>query len=86
VAANVSAGFVRTGTAAREALVAQVTGAVRWIECVQLLVGDGATHLVEVGPGKVLSNLVRQILRKDAPQRISHVENIASLDATLAAL
>jgi [acyl-carrier-protein] S-malonyltransferase len=86
VAANVSAGFVRTGTAAREALIAQVTGAVRWIECVHLLVADGATHLVEVGPGKVLSNLVRQILHKDAPQRISHVENIASLDATLAAL
>jgi len=86
VAANVSAAFVRTGVAAREALVAQVTGAVRWIECVQLLAGEGATHLVEVGPGKVLSNLVRQILHKEAPQRVSHVENIASLEATLAAL
>lgn len=86
VAANVSAGFVMTGAAAREALIAQVTGAVRWIECVQVLVNDGATHLVEVGPGKVLSNLARQILGKHAAQSISHVEDIASLDASLAGL
>jgi [acyl-carrier-protein] S-malonyltransferase len=86
VAANVSASFVRSGGAARDALVAQVTGAVRWIECVQLLVSEGATHLVEVGPGKVLTNLVKQILAKDAPQHTSHVENVASLEATLAAL
>jgi [acyl-carrier-protein] S-malonyltransferase len=86
VAANVSATFVRSGTDAREALVAQVTGPVRWTECMKLLVEGGATHLVEVGPGKVLSNLARQILHKDAPQHISHVENIASLEEALAAL
>jgi [acyl-carrier-protein] S-malonyltransferase len=86
VAANVSATLVTAGGAAREALVAQVTGPVRWIECVQLLANQGATHLVEVGPGKVLSNLARQILRKDAPQRVSHVENVASLEASLSSL
>jgi [acyl-carrier-protein] S-malonyltransferase len=86
VAANVSAALVHSASAAREALVAQVTGAVRWIECIQLLAGEGATHLVEVGPGRVLSNLVKHILPKDAPQRILNVENLASLDATLAAL
>jgi len=85
VVANVSAAFVKSGTAARETLIAQVTGAVRWIECVQLLVEHGATHLVEVGPGKVLSGLVKHILPKGAPQRISHVENLASLEATMAA-
>jgi [acyl-carrier-protein] S-malonyltransferase len=86
VAANVSAALVESAAAARGALIAQVTGAVRWIECVQLLVGHGATHLVEVGPGKVLSGLTKQILPKDASQRISNVENLASLEATLAAL
>ena len=86
VVANVSAAMVQTAASAREALIAQVTGAVRWIECVQLIAAQGATHLVEVGPGKVLSNLVRQILTKDAPQRVSHVENLASLESTLAAL
>ena len=86
VAANVSATMVRSGAEAREALVAQVTGPVRWTECVKLLVDQGATHLVEVGPGKVLSNLARQILHKDAPQRIAHVEDVASLEEALAAL
>jgi [acyl-carrier-protein] S-malonyltransferase len=86
VVANVSAALVHTGPAARDALIAQVTGPVRWIECVQLLVAQGATHLVEVGPGKVLSNLARQILHKEAPQRISQVENLASLEASVAAL
>lgn len=86
VAANVSARLVTTGNAAREALVAQVTGAVRWVECAQLLVKEGATHFVEVGPGKVLSNLMRQILHKDAPQVTVHVEDSASLEKALASL
>jgi [acyl-carrier-protein] S-malonyltransferase len=85
VVANVSAAFVESGTAARETLIAQVTGAVRWIECVQLLVEHGATHLVEVGPGKVLSGLAKHILPKGAPQSIAHVENLASLETTMAA-
>ena len=86
VAANVSATLVTTGNQAREALVAQVTGAVRWVECAQLLVAHGATHFVEVGPGKVLSNLMRQILGKDAAHPVLHVEDSASLAKTLAAL
>jgi len=86
VAANVSATFIREAGPARTALVEQVTGAVRWTECMKLLVQEGATHLVEVGPGKVLSNLARQILHKDAPQHIAHVENPASLEEALAAL
>lgn len=83
IAANVSATLVYSGAQASEALIAQVTGAVRWIECVRLLARQGATHLVEVGPGKVLSGLAKQILPKDAPQRIAHIDNLASLKATL---
>jgi [acyl-carrier-protein] S-malonyltransferase len=86
VAANVSATLVRTGGAAREGLVAQVTGAVRWVECVQLLIADGATHFVEVGPGKVLSGLMKQILGKDAPAPVMNVEDSASLERAVAAL
>ena len=86
VAANVSATLVTTGNQAREALVAQVTGAVRWVECVQLMVREGATQFVEVGPGKVLSGLMRQILGKDAAHPVLHVEDSASLAKTLAAL
>jgi [acyl-carrier-protein] S-malonyltransferase len=86
IAANVNASLVTTGGAAREALVKQVTGAVRWVECVQLLVAEGATHFVEVGPGKVLSGLMKQILGKDAAAPVLNVEDAASLEKTLAAL
>jgi [acyl-carrier-protein] S-malonyltransferase len=83
IAANVTAAFVTTGTAAREALIAQVTGSVRWVECIQLLIGEGTTHFIEVGPGKVLTGLMRQINRA---QTTLNVEDSASLEKTLTAL
>jgi len=86
VAANVSATPITSGSAARTALVAQVTGAVRWVECIQLLVAQGATHFVEVGPGKVLSGLMKQILGKDAMTPVFNVEDAASLEKTRAGL
>jgi [acyl-carrier-protein] S-malonyltransferase len=86
VAANVSAAMVTSGDAARKALIAQVTGAVRWVECIQLLVSEGATQFVEVGPGRVLSGLMKQILGKDSPLPVFNVEDVASLEKTLAGL
>jgi [acyl-carrier-protein] S-malonyltransferase len=86
VAANVSATLVTTGNQAREALVAQVTGAVRWVECIELMSGEGATHFVEVGPGKVLTGLMRQIQGKDAATPTLNVEDSASLEKTVAGL
>jgi [acyl-carrier-protein] S-malonyltransferase len=83
VAANVTATLVTSGNQAREALVAQVTGAVRWVECVQRLLGEGTTHFVEVGPGKVLSGLMRQIQGKDAATVTLNVEDSASLEKAL---
>jgi [acyl-carrier-protein] S-malonyltransferase len=86
VAANVSASFVTTGDAARRALVAQVTGAVRWVECVELLVREGATYFIEVGPGRVLSGLMKQILGKESTMPVLNVEDAVSLEKTLAGL
>jgi [acyl-carrier-protein] S-malonyltransferase len=86
VAANVSASLVTTGDVARRALIAQVTGAVRWVECIELLVREGATHFVEVGPGRVLSGLMKQTLGKDSTLPVMNVEDAASLKTTLAAL
>ena len=63
-------------------LIEQVTSPVRWIECVQELVRLGATRFVEVGPGKVLSGLVRRI---DKSVEVFNVEDKASLEKTLAA-
>ena len=63
VMCNVDALFVETAEASRDALVRQVTGTVRWDECVRGLIAKGAETFVEVGPGKVLWGLMRQIDR-----------------------
>jgi [acyl-carrier-protein] S-malonyltransferase len=83
VAANVTGGLVSTADAACDALIRQVTGAVRWVDCMQTLVAAGADLFIEVGPGKVLCGLLRQI---DGNQKSLNVEDPASLEATLAAL
>ncbi len=58
---NVEAALVRTGEEARQGLIRQVTGAVRWIDCVQALAAQSVSRYVEVGPGRVLSGLIRKI-------------------------
>jgi [acyl-carrier-protein] S-malonyltransferase len=83
VAANVTGSLVTTAAAAQDALIRQVTGAVRWVDCMQSLVAAGATHFIEVGPGKVLCGLLRQI---DPGQKSLNVEDPTSLEATLAAI
>ncbi len=83
VAANVTGGLVTTADAARDALIRQVTGTVRWVDCVQSLVSAGSTVFVEAGPGKVLTGLMKQI---DSTQKALNVEDVASLEKTLAEL
>lgn len=79
---NVDAAVIRTGREARDSLVRQVSSPVRWRESVELLTREGVGLFVEVGPGKVLSGLVRQT----APQaRAANVEDAASLAAALEA-
>ncbi|MGB6974563.1 MAG: ACP S-malonyltransferase [Terracidiphilus sp.] len=83
VAANVTGRLVTTADEARDALTRQVTGTVRWVDCVQALVQAGASIFIEVGPGKVLCGLMRQI---DAALKAMNVEDAASLEKTLAEL
>jgi [acyl-carrier-protein] S-malonyltransferase len=83
VAANVDARLLTHAADVPDCLIRQVTGSVRWVECVQLLIAQSATHFIEVGPGKVLSGLMRQI---DRNQKTTNVEDSASLEKTLAAL
>jgi [acyl-carrier-protein] S-malonyltransferase len=63
VIANVIAGPLTDPDAIRASLVAQVTGTVRWRECVAYMAGQGITHFIELGSGKVLTGLAR----KNAP-------------------
>jgi len=81
VVCNVDAAVVDSAEAAREALIRQVTGAVRWEPSVRLLINKGASLLIEVGPGKVLWGLMRQI---DRSKTCTTVGDEASLQKTLA--
>jgi [acyl-carrier-protein] S-malonyltransferase len=80
---NVDAEPLTQGNRLRDTLVRQVTSPVRWEEVVLRLLKEGATTFVEVGPGRVLSGLVKRI----APDaQVLNVEDRASLAATLEAL
>ena len=83
VMCNVDAAIVQSADASRDALVRQVTGAVRWDECVRGLIAAGAETFVEVGPGKVLWGLMRQIDRSKSSWQTS---DDAALQKTLQAL
>jgi len=80
---NVDARPVRTAAECREGLVRQVSSPVRWQECVERLVAEGVTTFVEVGPGTVLTGLVRKIAKG---AQVLNVEDPASLEKTLTAI
>jgi [acyl-carrier-protein] S-malonyltransferase len=63
VACNVDADLVTDSLRARDTLVRQVTGSVRWEECMRLLIAQGVQTFIEIGAGKVLCGLMRQIDR-----------------------
>ena len=77
---NVDALVIRTADDCREGLVRQVSAPVRWLQAVQTLVSEGVDTVIEVGPGTVLSGLVKKI---DKGLRVVNVEDPASLEAAL---
>ena len=83
VMCNVDATLVTTAEQARDALIRQVTGAVRWHKSMRGLIGLGVQNFVEVGPGKVLCGLMKQI---DKSRSCFNVEDEASLQKTVSHL
>lgn len=81
VMANVGAAPLSEPGAIRDSLVAQVTGTVRWRECVQAMAAAGVTDFVELGSGKVLAGLVKRIVAGAAPVSIGTAEDIAAFKA-----
>lgn len=67
VVANINADYVSTAGEVLDALVRQVSGAVLWEQCVQRLINDGHRIFVEVGPGQVLTGLIKKINREVTP-------------------
>jgi [acyl-carrier-protein] S-malonyltransferase len=75
---NFAAREVRAADEAREGLKQQVPNPVRWEESIRYLAAQGVEHFIEVGPGKVLTGLLRSI---DRSLRGSNVEDTKSLEA-----
>ena len=80
---NVDGELTQDSEVARRALISQVTGAVQWVKSMQTLIAQGVELFIEVGPGKVLCGLLRQI---DRSKQFANVEDEGSLARALAAL
>ena len=74
---NVDADTIRTGEEARGALVRQVSMTVRWEESMRMLLDEGVNTFVEVGPGRVLTGLMRQIERSVASLNVEDEKSLA---------
>ena len=79
---NVDAAVITAGREARESLVRQVANSVRWSDSVKVLLDLGVTRFVEIGPGKVLSGLIRQA---DRTCEVLNIENPETLEQAAAA-
>jgi [acyl-carrier-protein] S-malonyltransferase len=83
VVRNVDGGVTRTASEVKPFLLRQVASPVRWTDCMNRLAAEGATAFVEVGPGRVLSSLVKRIVEGASGWS---VEDPTGLDRVLAAL
>ena len=82
VVCNVDAALTKDADPSRDALVRQVTGSVKWDQSIRALIAQGVQTFVEVGPGKVLFGIMRQI---DRSQKALNVSDAASLEKLLQA-
>jgi [acyl-carrier-protein] S-malonyltransferase len=86
VACNVDAAFVTDELQSRDTLVRQVTGSVKWEQCMRLLIEQGVQTFIELGPGKVLCGLMRQIDRSKTCVNVSDEASLAKTLEQLAAV
>ena len=78
VMANVGAAPLSDVAAIRDSLVAQVTGTVRWRECVEAMAAAGVDRFVELGSGKVLAGLVKRIAPTATPLSVGTAEDVSA--------
>ena len=81
VVANVDAEPKRSAAASIDALIRQVSSPVRWESVVQRLASEGVTAYVEVGPGKVLSGLVKKIVRDATILNVEGPDDLSAVEA-----
>ncbi|HKY29146.1 MAG TPA: ACP S-malonyltransferase [Pyrinomonadaceae bacterium] len=80
---NVDAAEIRKAQDARDGLVRQVSSPVRWLESIEFLIRKGVSSFVEVGPGKVLTGLLRQINRDVKGYNVEDAESLRETGANL---
>lgn len=83
IVTNVDAQPALSDSAVRDSLVRQVSSPVRWWESMEFLLGQGVETMVEIGPGKVLCGLMRQIRRETKCLNIEDVESLAAARTAL---
>jgi [acyl-carrier-protein] S-malonyltransferase len=83
VVANVGAAPLTDPAAIRQSLVAQVTGTVRWRECVAYMAGHGVTRFFEIGAGKVLTGLSKKNSPEATAVAIGTADDIAAAAAQI---
>ena len=80
VVTNVDAAATKDPAVLRDSLIRQVSSPVRWFQSMSFLIDEGIRTFAEVGPGKVLSGLMRQISRD---VNCFNVEDVAGLRAAV---
>jgi [acyl-carrier-protein] S-malonyltransferase len=78
--ANVTGDYINEPEQIREILISQVTSPVKWEASIRLMINSGVTTFIEVGPGKVLSGLVRRI---DRNVETLNVETLTDVEKVL---
>jgi len=78
---NVDAAIIQTGEEARDALIRQIPNPVLWMQSVDILIKQGVDTFIEVGPGKILTGLIKKISRDVQIYNVENVEDYEQLRA-----
>lgn len=76
IIANVDAEYYETAEGVKKGLIKQLTCAIYWQECMERLIADGVERFYEIGPGRVLTGLMRRIDRKAKVVNVSKLDDI----------
>lgn len=79
IIANIDAQYYRTALQVRQGLIKQLTSPILWQKCMEKLISDGCTDFYEIGPGRVLTGLMKRIDRKIRVANLSSVQALNEL-------
>ncbi len=79
IIANIDAEYYKSAKKIAEGLIKQLTSAIYWQKCMERLLADGVEQFYEIGPGRVLTGLMKRISRKTQVINISNLEAINQL-------